>query len=263
MKRDYKTLTSEEREQWEAIVATEEVTPLGKHQVRRTKWREYPKAVRHHLSLFPNQFLDPVDLDDPRFQESIEALEALLDRQSTTERDVLSFINEGRQSLVGSLLNRNFPFGHHEAYVFSEFPLGTSCVVDYLLVGRSSDGWNFVFVELERPNGQVTTKNGEFSTVITKGIRQVESWEAWVDSNYSCMNEVFEKHRNKNEPMPSEFRDYDRTRIHYVVIAGRRHDFNGTTYQRKRKKTRDNALLVLHYDNLIDCAKGNVGCRTF
>ena len=39
--------------------------------------------------------------------------------------------------------------GNHGAYLFPEFQLGSSYKADYLLLGKSSGGFEFIFVELE------------------------------------------------------------------------------------------------------------------
>lgn len=49
------------------------------------------------------------------------------------------------------MLKGNYNFGHHDAYIIPEFMLGNSYKVDYLLIGKSSRGYEFVFIELEKP----------------------------------------------------------------------------------------------------------------
>ena len=63
--------------------------------------------------------------------------------------------------------------GHHGAYLFPEFPLGTSYKADYLLIGNGSGGHEFIFIELENPKGNITLQNGELGNTFRKGILQV------------------------------------------------------------------------------------------
>ena len=79
----------------------------------RNHFREYPPSARHYLSLFPNNFLDPVDLTKSSTQlaESLEEFEKLLNKSETTEQNVLNFIRDNKAYFIlGSLLNRDFGF---------------------------------------------------------------------------------------------------------------------------------------------------------
>ena len=51
--------------------------------------------------------------------------------------------------------------------------------------------------------------------------------------------------------LPTEFLELDKSRMHYVVVAGRRKDFSSKTRLLKRRQKK-NGILLLHYDNLLD-----------
>ncbi len=55
----------------------------------------------------------------------------------------------------------------------------------------------------------------------------------------------------------------DSTRFHFVVIAGRRSDFNDDIYKEQRKKRDKDKIRILHYDNLIDTATSTIGSNTY
>ena len=68
--RDYTTLTNEEEEIWrivreKQVVVCDEKLFIGDQEVFISVGgnREYPKAARHFMSIFPNNFLDPVELE--------------------------------------------------------------------------------------------------------------------------------------------------------------------------------------------------------
>jgi hypothetical protein len=71
------------------------------------------------------------------------------------------------------------------------------------------------------------------------------------------------KEQKKGEALPDEFHHLDKTRINYVVIAGRRSDFDEKTYRIRRKNQKDNSVLILHYDNVIDSAEKLIGEATY
>ena len=146
--RDYSKLIGEEYADWQSLREQEVVGKPGEFEIRRSLFHKYPKAARHYISLFPNQYLDIVELkDEPRLNQLLVEFRALLDAAGASERKILNFINrKSAHFIVGAILKNNYRFGHHDAFLFPEFPLGTSYKADYLLIGKNSDGWSFVFV---------------------------------------------------------------------------------------------------------------------
>lgn len=131
-----------------------------------------------------------------------------------------------------------------------------------MLLGENSDGWHFVFVELEAPSGSITLQNGDFGNVLRKGESQVKDWGIGLEENFDSLSEFFNRHKTIEKSLPHEFYKLDKTLIHFVVIAGRRKDFNQRTY-RIRREGEQNRKLFLHYDNLIDSVKQLIEPNTF
>ena len=223
-----------------------------------------PKAVRHNSSLFPNNFIDFFDLKQNKemLHKQVDGFEKLLDKSTTGERQILSYINEGNYHIAASIM-REFNFGHHDIFLFKEFQLGVSYKVDYLLIGRASGGYQFVYVEFESNKGRITNKDGKFGEVPRKGIDQISDWKKWFSKSYPSLKEVFDKARNKNSLLPDEFYEMDITRLHYVVLAGRREDFDDEANYIRRRVEKENDIKILHYDNLIDIARNAIGENTY
>ncbi|MEL6441206.1 MAG: Shedu anti-phage system protein SduA domain-containing protein [Cyanobacteria bacterium J06621_8] len=161
------------------------------------------------------------------------------------------------------MLKEYFNFGHHGAYLFREFQLGNSYKVDYLLIGKNSGGWHFVFVELEAVQGRITKEDGSLGEVFRMGLEQVSDWNRWLEAKYSALRETFDKYKKLDSSLPDEFTQLDTTRIHYVVVAGRRKDFKERTYRIRRENQKRSSGLLLHYDNLIDTAENIIGKSTY
>jgi hypothetical protein len=263
--RDYSELLADEYAEWQSLQQQEVVRKIGTSEIRRSRFRDYPKAARHFIHLFPNNYLDIIELKDKsRLTDQLDEFHKLLDSDDVTERKLLNFINQNcTYFIIASILKTYFHFGHHEAYLFPEFQLGNSYKVDNLLIGKNSDGWHFVFVELEAPVGDITLKDGELGSAFRKGLTQVADWDIWLEAQYGSLVETFDKYRRIDMPLPREFMTLDKSRIHYVVIAGRRADFKDKTYRIRRKKHKDSSELLLHYDNLIDTARNIIGSSTY
>ncbi len=256
--RDYSILTKDEIEKKNQL-ESEKINPNS--MINPNLYYEYSKAVRHNMSLFPNNFMDNVDLQNHSdLNCQCNGLEALL-KDKITELDIKRYIQNNEYYHIPASILKHYNFGHHAAYVFKEFKLGTYFSADYLLVGDSSDGHQFVFVEFENAYGNITIGNGDFGDTIRKGINQINDWKTFIESNYSSVTSEFKKHTSKQ--LPDEFYTYDATRMNYVVVAGRRSDYNEKTRRLRRKLEEDSKIKLLHYDNLIDAARSTIGNWTY
>jgi len=263
--RDYTQLTEEEKIEWEAVKEKEKIFINGKEsRMKRNLYRDHPKAARHYLSLFPNYHLDIQELQDKdRLNKLSDDFLNVLDDKDATEIDILSFIKANQAHfIIGSIL-KLYNFGHHDAFIMPEFLLGVSYKVDHLLIGRGSGGHQFVFVELENPYGNIAIGDGELGGTFRKGLKQITDWEEWLEANYSSLHEVYSKCKSPNETLPDEFHKLDKTRLHFVVVAGRRTDFTDRTNRLRREHKEQQNTTLLHYDNLYDYAKNVIGQPTY
>ena len=259
--RDYSELIGDDQDYWEKMVEEENAHKKEKFFIEIPKFREHPKAIRHFQSLFPNNYLDPVDLtsEAENFSEIVLAFKDELDSEDFNERSICKFIKDNEAYfIIASLLKEYCNFGHHSAFLFPEFKLGVDWEVDYLLVGENSDGWHFLFIELQEPTGNIVLQNGEFGECFRKGFAQIKEWETWLEANYPSIKQTFDKSRNPMYDLPDEFYTLDKTRIKFGVIAGRRKDFDQVAYRRARDYEKQ-LTIVTHYDKLIDTANNIIG----
>ena len=259
--RDYLILTQDEIEQRKSIDKqgrNVQGAPFG----RKNMFHKYPKAIRHHMSLFPNNYLDIVDLkNNDELEKQCDGFEKLLGNVNITELDVKRYIQKNKYFHIPASTFKRFNFGHHEAVLFKEFQLGTSYKADYLLAGRASGGWQFIWIEYENPYGNVTLGDGNPGEVIRKGLNQIDDWKQFIESNYSTVAAEFEKHTDK--ALPREFTRYDSTRMHYVVVAGRRTNYTETTRSHQRRFLLERNITLIHYDNLLEDARTLIGAQTY
>ncbi len=261
--RDFNQLTADEERDWKSFKQNELVR-IGKSNFHKSLYHEYPEAVRHFLSLFPNNHLDFMILkEEQQLRNHIQAFTTLLNSPSIGERDILNHIQNTKTYFIIASILSEYNFGHHDVYVFPEFMMGTSYRVDYLVIGQSSGGHEFVFTEFENCIGRITRQNGDFGDVIRKGISQVCDWDGWIDANFQNLSVSFNSLKNPQKNLPDEFYKLDKSRIHYAIVAGRRSDYTYKTYQLRRKERTQRKITLLHYDNLINLATNLIGKNTF
>lgn len=262
--RNYKQITDDEQKAYDYIVSLEQTKrKFGKVGY----YNQYPEAVKHYLSYFPNNHICLCDVKKDRDIHSLNMdFYSLIHNPQTIEQDIIRFINHNPQAyhIIASIfVAGGFRFGHHDTYLFPEFRLGNDYRADYLLVGKGSGGYEFIFVELEKANGRVTLQNGHLGQVVRDGEHQIEDWKKWIDSNFHKLKDFFDVERNQEKSLPLEFYEYDSTRIHYVVVGGTRDDYNDKTYEIRRRKVKETNILMLHYDNLFDSAEELLERQTF
>lgn len=216
--------------------------------------RLIPEACRRCKELFPNQWLDFVESWDtktlkPKF-ESFKSFVSTVEN----EQQILNYIKDNKlYCAIGSILKAAaINTGHHASYVFPEFQLSNVYRADYLIIGRGSGGYEFIFVEFESPNGNIFLQDGSLGSVVRKGLNQVDDWNRFLQSNFTSLLSTFEKHKSRTTDLPKEFYTYDSSRIHYVVVAGRRSDYTEKSYRIRREYKQRNDISILHYDNIVD-----------
>lgn len=264
---DYTKLSPDDEAKWKLLQEESVVEQRTNLKIfRHIPSSEYPKAVRHFDSLFPNNYLDIVELTEyeEQFNGLVKSFQNLINLENIKESEILNFIfRKQGYFIIASILKKYFHFAHHGAYLFREFQLGNSYRVDYLLIGKSSDGWNFIFVELEAVYGSITLSDGQIGSTFRKGLAQISDWDDWLEAHYASLSETFNKYKKPDSSLPEEFTQLDKSRIYYVVVAGRREDFKEKTYKIRRKKQKESSTLLLHYDNLVDAAENIIEKSTY
>jgi len=264
-KKDYFNLTQEEEKIFNEFKGISDNEPKGivqmtNHHDSITKRfnivRENP-FVLNVSSIFPNHFLNEPDLaiNNEEYELKLNKFIDLLNNDDISERNILKFIKENEAHfIIGSILQNYTDYGHHDRYIFQEFQLPPNYQADFLIIGKNSMGFYFLWIELENPSGKITLKNGDFGDSLRKGINQINDWSHWLEKSYGTLINVFNKHKRIGENLSEEFYSFDSSRMEYAVIAGRRSDFNDKS-NRLRREHRRNGIKILHYDNLIDESK--------
>lgn len=247
--RDFSTPNSKEEvdaleaeKQWEAIpgIKTPATAPRFAHadeNVRDFLW--------HARSLFPNNHLNPISIKKMDLVAEATAYTAALDSASN-ETAIQTYIKSNRKWFIPAALFRDFNFGHHDSYLFPEQRLGSEYQVDYMLLGKNSDGYSIVLVEFEDVNVayKLSTSNSE-SASVRKGLSQINDWKRWMDNNRSYFLNSFGL-TSRGITVPS-------SRIYYALVVSRRkyHDETGRDIRSQTMHQTPN-LKIVSYDRLAD-----------
>lgn len=268
--RDYLLGPNEiEKNQFYEILEKEKDIMGSEFGVRKNLWSKYPLAIQNYLTLFPNNYYKLSRIDKKHAKSLNSQFKEMVHEKSTKERDISRFINKTPAFHIIQSIMLYHPFGHHETYIFPEFSIGNGkFFADYLLVGKSSGGYHFVFVELEAVNGRTTIKSGYDGENTRAGYIQIRDWKYEIESNYSSLTEEFKKYMKKGndkllddyqkharltiKDIPEEFIRYDSSRFFYYVITGLRSDYNDVTYRENRKTLKEQGINKIHYDNLCE-----------
>jgi hypothetical protein len=248
--RDYTKITPEEEQEFSEFNQSITTGNLGRFPTRCAC--PPPKTLRYYETLFPNNYLDIFELKElgTELNSRLEEFRDLLESEDIRESDILRFIrNPDSKSyfIIASLLRR-YDFGHHAAFLFREFQLGNSYKADFMIIGQSSNGYEFVFVEIESPKGRITMGDDYLGECFRKGLNQIDDWKTWLDANFSSLKETFNKAKKLGQALPDEFVSMNSNRIHSVVIAGRRSDFTSKIYDLRMRYKRDSHCQLLHYE---------------
>jgi len=182
------------------------------------------------------------------FDYEAQQLRTALDT-SKKENDIQQYIKNNRKWFIPGSLLRDYDFGHHDAYLVPEQPLGAEYRADYMLLGRNSIGYHIVLVEFEDVNIEYKLASTNAETLsVRKGLTQIRDWKCWMDNNKnyfldSCgLSDI-------RSSIPS-------WGIHYcLVVSRRKYMDDGANQMRGQMQAETPRLHIVTYDRLIDNTK--------
>lgn len=143
----------------------------------------------------------------------------LLDRNEN-EQTYQTYLEENTM-----FIPREFEQNHgiHFSTVFRKLPLSSDYKPDFVYLSKSSDNWNVVLVEIEKPSSKYFKNNSTtFHTDFNLALQQMNTWRAWFDDesnknhfkNNTLQGFIEPAHMGRN---PFNFK--------YVLVHGRRAEY--------------------------------------
>lgn len=150
------------------------------------------------------------------------------------------------------LIPREFVQNHglHFDLVLRKLKFGADYVSDFFYMSKSSDDWNLVFVEIEKPQSRYFRDNSnEFHKDFVKGLQQIGLWRAWLSdpANLAGLLKQLEPIRlpltmTRNPSFPK-----------FVLVHGRRAEYHANDVRRSlvRAQERDD-FRIMSFDSLVE-----------
>lgn len=219
--------------------------------------KEIRDFIWQHRSLYPNNYLRLAKFqEEVFFEDEADEFERVLD-DAKNEQEFQRYIKSNRKWFIPGSVFLEYNFGHHDSYLFPEQKLGTDYVVDYMLLGKNSDGFSIVFVEFEEANADfiLKTSNSE-SEAVRKGLTQIKDWKRWMDAN----REFF----MRNTGMYKLGIDVPTYRMHYCLVVSRRELISDRAKElRSQLMFEMQNVNIVSYDRLLDNMRRLDGYKTW
>lgn len=180
----------------------------------------------------------------------------LLD-EGKNEETYQQFLEQHTQLIPTGAFELNH--GVHMSLVFSKMPIGNTYKSDFFLISKSSAEWNLIFIELEKPNSNLFTKEGRYAQDLNAGIKQINDWK---DYFYKAENQLaFREHpviRKLLSFNPVMFENP--INFKYILVIGRRKTLidNGQIKYWRALNKESSDTYYMTYDSLYEgCEQEN------
>lgn len=141
--------------------------------------------------------------------------------------------------------------GIHFCTVLRKLPLSSDYKPDFVYLAKSSDNWNVVLVEIEKPSSKYFKyKSTDFHADFNMALQQINTWRAWIDEesnrnhfkNNTLQGFIEPAHMARN---PFNFK--------YVLVHGRRSEYEGNVLKTSliRGQQRDD-FSIISFDSLAE-----------
>lgn len=217
--------------------------------------REFPRfshqdeAVReflwHKRSLYPNNYLHLLEYKKLNLNEEADKYHDVI-YSAKNEQEIQQYIKLNHKWFIPGSIFLDYNFGHHDAYLFPEQKLGNEYVADYMLLGKSSDGYSIVLVEFEKANTSycLSSENME-SESVRKGLTQIKDWQRWMSKNQDYFL--------RNIGLTQKGIDIPIYRIYYYLVVSRRDYMDDLAHDIRSQTMYDmHNVKIVTFDRLED-----------
>lgn len=162
------------------------------------------------------------------------------------ENDIQHYIKENEKWFIPASIFKDYDFGHHEAYIRVEQPLGAEYRSDYMLLGRNSIGYHIVLVEFENVNVDYKKRTSNMETEsVRKGLAQIKDWKRWLDN--------YKKYFFDSCGLSNISGNIPSWGIRYCLVVSRRDRMDDIANEMRGQTQHETpGLHIITYDRLVD-----------
>lgn len=114
--------------------------------------------------------------------------------------------------------------------VLRKLPFAADYKTDFFYFAKSSDDWNAVFVEIEKPSSRFFKGNSnEFHADFVKALQQINQWKAWFLSDQNKASFLSTVSAIQVPRVMAQNPTYNK----YVLVFGRRAEYEGNDDRRR------------------------------
>jgi hypothetical protein len=160
-------------------------------------------------------------------KEKLQEFELLLEK-AEVEEDIQKFLNEN--PLLIQPHSKKIP----------KQKLGEDWVTDFVLINILDQGHKYTFIEIEKSDMPILTKNNEFPSKFKHAEKQILDWDNWLQNHLNYI-----KSKLKGFEYPPE----------YLIIGGRSKNMTENKKQYIKAFNRKNDITFLTYDDVLKRAE--------
>lgn len=134
--------------------------------------------------------------------------------------------------------------------VLRKLPFGPDYKSDFFYFSKSSDDWNAVFIELEKPQSRFFRKDSnDFHPEFRQALEQINQWRAWFGRG----NQTAFLSSVRTIQVPHHMAIANPTYNKYVLVFGRRAEYAGNEIRRSlvNAQERDD-FKIITFDSLAE-----------
>ncbi|UCQ16395.1 DUF4263 domain-containing protein [Edwardsiella tarda] len=188
----------------------------------------------------PSIYLTPTEVEAKRTE-----FLSLLDKNEK-EQIYQEYLEENTEFIPREFIQNH---GLHLAMVFRKYPLSSDYKPDFLYLAKSSDNWNVVLIEIEKPSSKYFVGNTtDFHRDFINAYQQMNDWRAWIDTPANL--ESLKQNSLSSVLIPSEMQR-NPLNVKYLLVHGRRAEYeNNELRKRKIRSMEREDFKIISYDNL-------------
>lgn len=144
--------------------------------------------------------------------------------------------------------------GVHLSLVLRKLSFGADFKSDFFFLSKSSDDWNAVFIEIEKPTSRFFKDgNHDFHPDFVHALQQINSWRAWlsIDGNMPGFVNQLSTLR-----VPATMQR-NPTYAKFVLVFGRRAEYQDSELRRSRIRAEEREdFKIITFDSLAEGLSG-------